>query len=66
MTFTDDELNDLKRRLETVTHSIGPRTVKALIERLEAAEACIEDAENDHMGAIGGRCLDAWRKAAGK
>ena len=65
-TMTDEHLQRLK---EATTGSIMPRmtteAMKALLERLEAAEWYGKAMAQKHPGWFTKK-LDAWRKAAGK
>lgn len=66
MSFTDEDLRRIKDYLRTDPMKV-PVYLEALIERLEAAERCIE-------GKVYERSIDiqlweryvAWRKACGK
>lgn len=67
MTFSDDDLKFLKEDLADLSDDSGvPAHVglfKALLARLEAAEACLQDVWNI---AIDDVKLEAWRKSCGK
>jgi hypothetical protein len=66
--FPDAELEDLKERLKATSFSVGPKIVKAIIARLEAAEKALHLAPKcEHFGNED--FLEAcrtWRKEAGK
>jgi len=75
--FTDEDLKRLKEQTDEAVENRWnyPRwiQIQALLARLEAAEACIDDHRGDCLADIGKKCscgyqekLDAWRKAAGK
>jgi len=72
LTFTDQDLATLKAQMAHKHYSIGVRLVKALVERLEAAEALAWWADYGATYIPKGNldafkiALDAWRKAAGK
>lgn len=86
MTFTDDDLKRLKEwgdrcnctpETDLTCGQLGHLKTKALLARLEAAEAVIEGTWNgcDHdricdcppgWSPIPQKKLEAWRKAAGK
>lgn len=60
--FTDKDLDGLKTA-DVSFHLIGPRKRDALVQRLQAAEACAE-----HLQHITGGCVlvEIWKKEAGK
>ena len=60
MTFTDEDLKRLEKLPDNIviTLGVGPSVkLKAIIARLEAAEACIDVKADSY---------ELWRKAAGK
>lgn len=63
-TFTDKELKVLQEALDArFCASVGPRTVRAVLNRLYAAELCASQfaaSFPEHAAT------NAWRKAAGK
>lgn len=65
MTFTDDDLKQLKESIqgfkETTTHTIHIGKVHALLARLEAAE--LKECNQYHCGHAS---CNEWRKATGE
>lgn len=73
MPFTDDDMKQLKESLNTYqddqSQCYRVMEFKALVARLEAAEACISDTEDDKCSIFDcwhERTYKAWRAAAGK
>lgn len=69
--FTDDQLKDLKKQIPEARYGFDSldyfcfEDLTALLARLEAAEAVCDYVEKvyDPQSA---KCLEVWRKAAGK
>lgn len=72
MTCTDDELKRLKARVTCTLYDDEAwllndyEQIKALLVRLEAAEAVVEAAESGAVTVRLDFLIKAWRKAAGK
>jgi hypothetical protein len=68
MIFTDDDLKRLKEKLEIYGEvPLYTTQGKALLARLEAAEACMEFVGHDNCDYKDvERVLKTWRKSAGK
>lgn len=69
MTFSDRELDVLKRMCESADWPISGKELLPLIARLEAAELCARYLEAMSEGQRSPReneALMAWRKAVGK
>lgn len=73
MSFSDDDLRDLKRRLKTNKYSVGHKVVVDLIARLEVAEKGFEALEESRDLWIDYKewiprlvqAYDRWRKEVG-
>ena len=82
--FTDDALTIVRAQLATCEKSpssmplgemvvaVGYAELKALVQRLEAAEECMDGHRGDCLGDLGRQCscahdenFEAWRKASG-
>lgn len=65
MTFTDDDLKHLKAHIKDHTTQgdcpLDEDALKALLDRLEAAEDCMCVCDTPPS-----ECYDRWKKAAGK
>lgn len=65
--FSDEDLKRFQDRDKSRSAVfICQEAFTALIARLEAAEACLANAEHFYDGHINAEKFDAWRRAAGK
>lgn len=69
--FSDDDLKRLKEQARDQKYGepIIDLDVKALLDRLEAAERIVEDTKLGHGNCICKHCAgnyEAWKKASGK